>query len=254
MDRIRAWFRQLSETQQVVAACTTGVIILLIVVAVGRTIVHGALPQPVRPSESQVAHEAEKFVAALRLFGGSQVINTRVTKDPDDLDDAWNWVVEGDVSGEQLRRWLARIEYFPDDSGFFVHAVEVDGKVAYISAEQQGWVLKENERLRAGDDAQRDRSAKWVQTVSFKGTGSKQTERFFVTANRWRVTWEVLRFYNGFELLAFDVVSRDGKVVSSGGHTGRPGKDSTYVEGSGEHRLFIRAANCSYEFTVEELR
>ncbi|HEX7239231.1 MAG TPA: hypothetical protein VF263_03115 [Longimicrobiaceae bacterium] len=96
----------------------------------------------------------------------------------------------------------------------------------------------------------------WWTLQLWRGSGSKTTERFRVSAQEWRVSFE-----GAFESAAVaaggvsvTVYDARGRAVARG-TLGGPGADITHVQaGPGTYYIEISAANMNYEIRVAEWR
>ena len=92
-------------------------------------------------------------------------------------------------------------------------------------------------------------SGAWIEVKRWTGSGIKHTESFTVTSDEWRIRWRAkgsglfqIYVYKGSEL----------KTVAANQTEGSD--DSSYISGSGRHKLTINCVGIKWTVVVEDER
>lgn len=119
--------------------------------------------------------------------------------------------------------------------------VRREGDTVYITTGAQG----------AGTPAPAETG--WRVVKRWTGSGIKQTEKFEVTSNEWRVSWSATAAGKLQGLLVITVYDEKGEVAAFAANQQGPGAGNSYIHaGPGRYYLDINSFGLDWTITVEE--
>lgn len=102
----------------------------------------------------------------------------------------------------------------------------------------------------AGCSGQDDGAIGWTEVIAWEGSSNNETETFAITSDEWRIRWET-EPGETFALFQIYVYTPSRELQSLAVDTMEPGKDISYLQGSGEYYFEINTAQ-AYKVVVEQ--
>ena len=109
----------------------------------------------------------------------------------------------------------------------------------------------ENQSSNATSSVQPAKEKTWVDVTKFEGNGIKNTEKFAIDSDEWRIVWSTQVGDAGKQNFQIYVNDKDGELVDLVANIIGQGNDISYMNKSGEYSLKIVSGQ-PYTITIQE--